>query len=123
MMELCAHRKWQKIHSIVGSVFDPIHDVAFAPNLGRYHYDDLCKSLHTSVYLVLPCRILLSSQTDHTMCWQLPQKMLMCFIWFHQGKEVVLSIPLALVHPSPTCICLPSPTYICPSFYLILGLL
>ena len=29
-------RKWQKIHSIVGIVFDPVHDVAFAPNLGRY---------------------------------------------------------------------------------------
>ena len=29
------HRKWQKIHSIVGIVYDPVHDVAFAPNLGR----------------------------------------------------------------------------------------
>ena len=29
-------RKWQKIHSIVGIVYDPVHDVAFAPNLGRY---------------------------------------------------------------------------------------
>ena len=28
-------RKWQKIHSIVGIVYDPVHDVAFAPNLGR----------------------------------------------------------------------------------------
>lgn len=33
----CVHtcRKWQKIHSIVGIVYDPVHDVAFAPNLGR----------------------------------------------------------------------------------------
>jgi nucleoporin SEH1 len=31
-------RKWQKIHSIVGIVYEPVHDVAFAPNLGRsYH--------------------------------------------------------------------------------------
>lgn len=31
-------RKWQKIHSIVGIAFDPVHDVSFAPNLGRsYH--------------------------------------------------------------------------------------
>ena len=29
-------RKWQKVHSIVGIVYDPVHDVAFAPNLGRY---------------------------------------------------------------------------------------
>ena len=28
-------RKWQSIHNIVGIVFDPVHDVAFAPNLGR----------------------------------------------------------------------------------------
>ena len=28
-------RKWQKIHSIVGIVYEPVHDVAFAPNLGR----------------------------------------------------------------------------------------
>lgn len=30
------YRKWQNIHSIVGVVFDPVHDVAFAPNLGRW---------------------------------------------------------------------------------------
>ena len=29
-------RKWQSIHNIVGIVFDPVHDVAFAPNLGRW---------------------------------------------------------------------------------------
>jgi hypothetical protein len=29
------NRKWQCIHNIVGAVFDPVHDVAFAPNLGR----------------------------------------------------------------------------------------
>ena len=29
------NRKWQSIHNIVGVVFDPVHDVAFAPNLGR----------------------------------------------------------------------------------------
>ena len=28
-------RKWQNIQNIVGVVFDPVHDVAFAPNLGR----------------------------------------------------------------------------------------
>ncbi len=31
---LC-YRKWVKIESIVGIVLDPVHDVAFAPNLGR----------------------------------------------------------------------------------------
>ena len=30
------NRKWQGIHNIVGVVFDPVHDVAFAPNLGRF---------------------------------------------------------------------------------------
>ena len=35
-------RKWQKIQSIVGIVFDPVHDVAFAPNLGRYMYESAC---------------------------------------------------------------------------------
>ena len=27
-----------KYSSIVGVVFDPIHDIAFAPNMGRYDY-------------------------------------------------------------------------------------
>lgn len=41
MYSSCVHscvvyRKWQKVHSIVGIVYDPVHDVAFAPNLGRF---------------------------------------------------------------------------------------
>ncbi len=48
-------RKWQNIHSIVGVVFDPVHDVAFAPNLGRcvmaggclsYYHCLHCRSYH-----------------------------------------------------------------------------
>ena len=38
MMKLLSgphHRKWENIQSIVGVVFEPVHDVAFAPNLGR----------------------------------------------------------------------------------------
>ena len=28
-------REWQNIHNIVGITFDPVHDVAFAPNMSR----------------------------------------------------------------------------------------
>lgn len=31
-------KKWVNIHSIVGVVFEPVHDIAFAPNLGRTHH-------------------------------------------------------------------------------------
>jgi WD40 repeat protein len=31
-------RKWSNIHSIVGIVHEPVHDIAFAPNLGRTHH-------------------------------------------------------------------------------------
>ena len=28
-------RKWHNLQNIVGVAFDPVHDVAFAPNIGR----------------------------------------------------------------------------------------
>ena len=31
-----ANRKWHKLQNILGIVHDPVHDVAFAPNPGRY---------------------------------------------------------------------------------------
>ena len=49
-------RKWQKIHSVVGIVYDPVHDVAFAPNLGRYTHcpsGSLMTSLSLRSYHVL----------------------------------------------------------------------
>ena len=51
-------RKWQNIHSIVGVVFDPVHDVAFAPNLGRCVamitrvFELMCKSLSRSYHML-----------------------------------------------------------------------
>ena len=30
------NRKWHKLQNILGIVHDPVHDVAFAPNPGRY---------------------------------------------------------------------------------------
>ena len=32
------NRKWHKLQNILGIVHDPVHDVAFAPNPGRYVY-------------------------------------------------------------------------------------
>ena len=31
-----SNRKWHKLQNILGIVHDPVHDVAFAPNPGRY---------------------------------------------------------------------------------------
>ena len=45
-------RKWQNIHSIVGVVFDPVHDVAFAPNLGRYVGSSM--SIHSNMLAIWP---------------------------------------------------------------------
>ena len=61
----CDHgfRKWQNIHSIVGVVFDPVHDVAFAPNLGR------CAVAGVFEFTVIVCTV------DHTICWLWLQKM------------------------------------------------
>ncbi|KAL5467666.1 hypothetical protein EMCRGX_G031929 [Ephydatia muelleri] len=47
-------RKWQKIQSIVGSVFDPIHDVAFAPNLGRSYHVLAVASKDVDVFHLVP---------------------------------------------------------------------
>ena len=59
-ISLHVYRKWQKIHSIVGIVYEPVHDVAFAPNLGRYappnrvleHTVVTCLSCHRSYHVL-----------------------------------------------------------------------
>ena len=48
-ISLIVCRKWQKIHSIVGIVYEPVHDVAFAPNLGR------CDDMLESTLCVVTC--------------------------------------------------------------------
>lgn len=49
------NRKWQSIHNIVGVVFDPVHDVAFAPNLGRsYHVLAVASSKDINIVQVVP---------------------------------------------------------------------
>lgn len=47
-------RKWDNIHSIVGVVFDPIHDVIFAPNLGRTHHILAVASKDVDILQIVP---------------------------------------------------------------------
>ena len=37
LIQCCHFRKWNKVESL-SVVTDPVHDVAFAPNLGRSHH-------------------------------------------------------------------------------------
>ena len=79
-MITCDHgfRKWQNIHSIVGVVFDPVHDVAFAPNLGRCAVDGVFE------FTVIVCTL------DLTICWLWHQKMWILFTSLLQGIYAIL---------------------------------
>ncbi|XP_064394460.1 nucleoporin SEH1-like [Halichondria panicea] len=73
-------RKWQKIHSIVGIVFDPVHDVAFAPNLGRSYHMLAVASKDVDIIHLAP------SGTDPNGCTKLDVRHPAHFD--HQGAQV-----------------------------------
>ncbi len=46
-------RKWQNIQNIVGIAFDPVHDVAFAPNIGRLARRERFMYINITEFLLL----------------------------------------------------------------------